>query len=96
MSRPVLSCRLHNQQGIALIVTLLALVLITAMVIEFSYGVYTGTNNLYNWRDSQRLSIMAQSGVNVIARVMKEAANIEDYKTQSEIEMPVENPFDRF
>lgn len=96
MSRPVLSCRFNNQQGIALIVTLLALVLITAMVVEFSYGVYTGTNNLYNWRDSQRLSIMATSGVNVIARVMKEAATIEDYKTQSEIEMPIANPFEDF
>jgi len=96
MSRPVLSCRLHNQQGIALIVILLALVLITAMVVEFSYGVYTGTNNLYNWRDSQRLSVMAQSGVNVTARFMKEAAIIEDYKTQSEIEMPIENPFEDF
>jgi general secretion pathway protein K len=96
MSRPVLSRRLHNQQGIALIVTLLALVLITAMVVEFSYGVYTGTNNLYNWRDSQRLSVMAASGVNVIARVMKEAATIEEYKTQSEIEMPVVNPFEDF
>jgi general secretion pathway protein K len=96
MLRPVLSRRLHNQQGIALIVTLLALVLITAMVVEFSYGVYTGTNNLYNWRDSQRLSIMATSGVNVIARVMKESATIEDYKTQSEIEMPVVNPFEDF
>jgi general secretion pathway protein K len=96
MSRPVLSCRLHNQQGIALIVTLLALVMITAMVVEFSYGVYTGTNSLYNWRDSQRLSLMAQSGVNVAARVMKEAANIESYKTQGEIEMPVANPFGDF
>ena len=87
---------LHNQQGIALIVTLLALVMITAMVIEFSYGVYTGTNNLYNWRDSQRLSVMAQSGMNVIARLMKDSAAIEEYKTQSEIEMPIENPFEDF
>jgi general secretion pathway protein K len=96
MSRPVLFCRFHNQQGIALIVTLLALVLITAMVVEFSYGVYTGTNNLYNWRDSQRLSVMATSGVNVMARVLKEAATIEEYRTQSEIEMPVVNPFEDF
>jgi general secretion pathway protein K len=44
-----------NQSGIALVVTLLAVAIITAMVVEFSYGVYTGTNNLYNWRDSQRL-----------------------------------------
>ena len=53
----------HNQQGVALVVVLLALVLLTAMVVEFSYGVYTGTNDLYNWRDSQRLSVMAKSGV---------------------------------
>ena len=61
---------LKEQKGIALVVTLLALVLITAMVVEFSYGVYTGTNNLYNWRDSQRLSIMAKSGINVSAKFL--------------------------
>ena len=60
-------------------VTLLALVLITAMVVEFSYGVYTGTNNLYNWRDSQRLSIMAKSGINVISQV--HGGDLEEYKT---------------
>ena len=65
---------LRNQNGIALIVTLLALALITAMVVEFAYGVYTGTNNLYNWRDSQRLSIMARSGVNVSAKYLSDYA----------------------
>jgi general secretion pathway protein K len=87
---------LKEQQGIALVVTLLALVLITAMVVEFSYGVYTGTNNLYNWRDSQRLSIMAKSGINVTARGLKDFANIEAYKTRSEIDIPVQNPFEDF
>ncbi len=55
----------------ALVITLLVLVLLTAMVVEFSYGVYTGTNNLYNWRDAQRLSLMAKSGVSVTARILK-------------------------
>ena len=96
MSRPVLSCRLHNQQGIALIVTLLALVLITAMVIEFSYGVYTGTNNLYNWRDSQRLSVMARSGVNVSARYLSDALKGRTYSYPGSMEFPVENPVEDF
>lgn len=86
----------HNQKGIALVVTLLALVLITAMVVEFSYGVYTGTNNLYNWRDSQRLSLMAKSGVNVSARFLSDMLNKYDYSYPGSIELPVENPFEDF
>ena len=84
---------LRNQNGIALIVTLLALALITAMVVEFAYGVYTGTNNLYNWRDSQRLSIMAKSGINVTAKYLK---TIPKDKFTELVEIPVENPFEDF
>lgn len=88
---------LQNQKGIALVVTLLALVLITAMVVEFSYGVYTGTNNLYNWRDSQRLSIMAKSGVNVSARFLSDMLKrLDTYSYPGLIELPVENPFEDF
>jgi general secretion pathway protein K len=87
---------INNQNGIALVVTLLALVIITAMVVEFSYGVYTGTNNLYNWRDSQRLSIMAKSGVNVSTRFLSEMLRNKSYSYPGFMEMPVENPFEDF
>jgi len=83
---------LRNQNGIALIVTLLAVAIITAMVVEFAYGVYTGTNNLYNWRDSQRLSIMAKSGINVTAQYLE----IVKDKFTEPVELPVENPFEDF
>jgi len=73
---------LKDQHGMALVVTLLAVVLITALVVEFSYGVYTGTSNLYNWRDSQRLSLMAQSGVNVAARFL---SKIKVYQTFTQV-----------
>jgi general secretion pathway protein K len=86
---------LRNQNGIALIVTLLAVAMITAMVVEFAYGVYTGTNNLYNWRDSQRLSVMARSGVNVSARFLSDWLNTQKY-TIGFVEMPIENPFEDF
>ena len=87
---------LKDQKGIALVVTLLALVIITALVAEFSYGVYIRTNNLYNWRDSQRLSIMAKSGVNVSAKYLSDILSWYSYSYPGSMELPVENPFEDF
>ncbi|MFA4920318.1 MAG: hypothetical protein WC581_13885, partial [Thermodesulfovibrionales bacterium] len=86
----------NNQQGVALVVVLLALVLLTAMVVEFSYGVYTGTNDLYNWRDAQRLSVMARSGINVSVRYLSNLLKDRTFKFTEPVEMPVENPFEDF
>lgn len=85
-----------NERGMALVVTLLAVVLITALVVEFSYGVYVGTGNLYNWRDSQRLSLMAKSGVNISAMVVADAFKGKAYSYPGSMEFPVENPFEGF
>ncbi len=85
-----------RQDGVALVVTLLALAIITAMVVEFSYAVYTGTINLYNWRDSQRLSLMARSGVNVSVRFLSETFAGEEYSYPGSAEFPVENPCEDF
>ncbi|MEW6068225.1 MAG: type II secretion system minor pseudopilin GspK [Nitrospirota bacterium] len=85
----------RNQNGMALVITLLVLIIITALVVEFSYGVYTSTNSLYNWRDSQRLSIMAHSGLNVSARLLLEWLKSESYTPGSK-ELSVENPFEDF
>ena len=74
----------------------MALVIITALVVEFSYGVYTGTSNLYNWRDSQRLSIMARSGVNVSGRFLSDLFSRYSYSYPGSIDLPVENPFEDF
>lgn len=85
-----------DQSGMTLVVTLLALVLITALVVEFAYGVYTSTNALYNWRDSQRLSLMARSGVNVSARFLSDLLDTYSYSSPGSLELPVENPFEDF
>ncbi|MEW6570053.1 MAG: type II secretion system minor pseudopilin GspK [Nitrospirota bacterium] len=87
---------LQNETGMALVVTLLVTVLITAMVVEFSYGIFTSTNSLYNWRDSQRLSLMAKSGINVSAKLLSETLNKQDFSYPGIIELPVENPFEDF
>lgn len=63
---------LRSEKGIALVLTLLILVLITAMVTEFAYGVFTATSALYNWKDSQRLSLAAKSGINVAVRIISD------------------------
>ena len=87
---------IRNQKGLALVITLMALALITAMVVEFAYAVYTGTNSLYNWRDSQRLSLMAKSGVNVSAVFLSKMLRGRDVSYPGSLEMPVENPFEDF
>jgi general secretion pathway protein K len=60
---------LGNSEGMVLVLTLMILTLITAMVVEFAYGVYTSTSALYNWRDSQRLSFVAKSGVVMAVKI---------------------------
>lgn len=96
LKAPAGFCFLKNQRGMALVITLMVLVIITAMVVEFSYGVYTGTNSLYNWRDSQRLSIMAKSGVNVAAKFLSDMVGHQSYSYPGSMELPVENPFEDF
>lgn len=51
----------------ALVLTLAALVLMTAVIMEFTYAVYTGTNSLYNWYNSKRLSVLAGSVMDIAA-----------------------------
>lgn len=87
---------LFDRKGIALVVTLLVLVLITAMVVEFSYGVFTSTNSLYNWRDSQRLSIMAKSGINVSSKFLMDILDRQRISFPGHMEFPVKNPFNDF
>lgn len=88
--------RLGNQRGIALVVTLLVVALLTALVVEFAYGVYIGTVSLDNWRDSQRLSRMAHSGVTVAARMVSDSLRGKEYSYPGVVEFPVENPFHDF
>lgn len=63
---------IKSENGIALVLTLMILVIITAVVVEFTYGVYTTTSALYNWRDSQRLSFVAKSGISVAVKMISE------------------------
>lgn len=87
---------MKDEKGMALVITLVVLVIITAMVVEFSYGVYTTTTSLYNWRDSQRLSFVASSGLSLAIKTISDAQSFYTYTYPGRIELPVEDMLDGF
>ncbi len=81
-----------DNRGIALVLTLLAVAIITAMVVEFSYDVYVDTNSLYNWQNSQKLSLAAKSAVRIGPVLIKEMIAMKGY-TPGSFEMSEKIPF---
>ncbi|MCK4911080.1 MAG: type II secretion system minor pseudopilin GspK [Thermodesulfovibrionales bacterium] len=61
-----------GEQGMALAVVLMVMAILTAMVVEFAYGVALKTDMLNNWYSLQRLSLAANSGVSVASKVIVE------------------------
>lgn len=80
-----------SEKGMALVLTLLIMAMITAMVVEFVYGVYTTNAGLYNWREAQKLSLAAKSGISLTTKIISENQNRYSYTYPGSIEMPVEN-----
>lgn len=87
---------MKGEKGTVLVITLMVVVLVTAMVVEFSYAVYTTTTSLYNWRDSQRLSFVASSGLSLAVKTISDAQRFYTYTYPGRIELPVENMLDGF
>ncbi|HXX80975.1 MAG TPA: type II secretion system minor pseudopilin GspK [Thermodesulfovibrionales bacterium] len=81
-----------SEKGIALVLTLMITVLITAMVVEFSYGVYTTTSALHNWKESQRLSFVSKSGITLAMKtIQSDIPPNELYRFPGKMDIPVEN-----
>ncbi len=85
--------RPKDDRGIALVVTLLAVALITVLVVEFSYGVYVGTESLSTWRDSQRVSRVAASGVTIAAKMTIDTLKTQGYSYPGVVEIPLSASF---
>jgi len=81
-----------EQRGMALVLTLMIVALITAMVVEFAYGVYVNTNALHNWQTSQELSVTAKSATKLASRLI--AASLQDAYTKGVFEMGQKIPFE--
>ncbi|MEK6672414.1 MAG: type II secretion system minor pseudopilin GspK [Nitrospirota bacterium] len=82
---------LKTEKGMALVITLVILVILTAMVTEFSYGVYTSTASLGNWKESQRLSLIARSGVRLSVKTVSDLYQLYSYTYPGRVDLPVEN-----
>ncbi|MBI4826899.1 MAG: type II secretion system minor pseudopilin GspK [Nitrospirae bacterium] len=78
----------RNKKGSALVIVLLLVALITALVVEFAYEIYTDTSSVANWVDSQRASLIAKSGQSFSSEFMKEVRGY-DYTHTKEIALPV-------
>jgi len=87
---------MKNSAGFALVLVLIVTALITAMVAEFVQGVYTTTNSLYNWQASQRLSLLAQSGVDLSSNLIFNYLNRYSYTYPGVKVVPLEKPFEDF
>ncbi|MDA8079419.1 MAG: type II secretion system minor pseudopilin GspK [Nitrospiraceae bacterium] len=80
-----------TERGMALVLTLLVVAIITAMVVEFAYGVYVSTSSLHNWQTSQKLSLAARSAVKLAGYAI--SSKMID-KTQAVFEMSQKIPYD--
>lgn len=84
-----------NEGGMVLVVVLLMLALLTAIVVEFAYGVYVNTGLLYNWRQGQNLSMAADSGATVAAELIRQALKNSKYTYPGTVDVPPMDPFDQ-
>lgn len=91
--RPKAAAVTGSQRGLALVLTLMALVIITAMVVEFAYGVYVNTSFLRNWQTSERLSLTARSGVRLASELLHYASTQYSYTYPGALDIPPSDPF---
>ncbi|GAB4389214.1 MAG: type II secretion system minor pseudopilin GspK [Thermodesulfovibrionales bacterium] len=84
---------LRDRSGLALVLTLAVLVMITALVVEFAYGVYVNTSFLRNWETSEKLSLAARSGVTLGAGLVDYALGQYSYTYPGTVDIPPTDPF---
>ncbi len=86
----------RSESGMALVLTLLVLTLVVAMVVEFSYGVYTSTSLLSTWKDAQRLSGVAKSCVTLAVAALSDPLARSNYRTVGKVTIPVQDIVEGF
>jgi general secretion pathway protein K len=80
---------LRDDSGMVLVLTLMVLALITAVVVEFAYGVYVNTGFLDNWRTSERLSRSARSGAVLASKFITDNIRKMSYTYPGSVDMPL-------
>lgn len=85
-----------SEKGIAIVLVLLIMALMTAMVVEFASMTFTANASLANWRDSQTLSLAARSGINLAVKVLSDKYDRYTYTYPGSISMPIPNILEKF
>ncbi len=67
---------IHSDEGIALLVTLLVLALLTAVGLEFFYGASIDLSLARNYRDKVKISYLARGGLNIAIDTLNEDARL--------------------
>lgn len=83
---------MRNQNGSALIITVLIVTILVALVVEFAYEVYIDTSSLSNWTNAQKASLIAKSGQTLSTKYITELSQ-STYTNQPEVTLPVEKDF---
>jgi len=86
----------NSEKGMAIVLVLIIMALMTAMVVEFAGATYTANAALSNWRENQRLSLIARSGINILVKVAADNYDRYSYTYPGSIEMPVPSITDDF
>ena len=86
----------NNSDGMALIITLFFVAIITALVVEFVFGVYVSTNALYNWQASQRLSYVTKSAVKFASWIITQNASQVAYTYPGTMDIVPQVPIGNF
>jgi general secretion pathway protein K len=84
--------RREDERGMALVLVLLVLSVLTAMVVEFAYGIHVNTSLLTNWQRLQEISLAAESGVSVAAEGLRQSLKNYDYYNMREFAVPPMDP----
>lgn len=83
-----------SQQGMALVLVVLVLSVLTAIVVEFAYGVYVNTSLLTNWQRLQEITLTAESGVSVAAEGLRKTLPLYKYYNIRHYAMPPMDPLE--
>lgn len=94
MTRSEVKALGKDNRGMALVITMLVVALLTAVVVEFAYGVYISTNALHNWQTAQRLSLAAKSATRLGARLITENNSLFPFTYPGQMESTQKIPFD--
>jgi general secretion pathway protein K len=81
-----------DQQGSALIITLLLVVVLVSLVVSFVYEVYIDSSSLANWSNAQSASFVARSGQTLGTRYL-DGIKEHTYTNKGKIELPVNRNF---